>query len=52
MTDYRAAGVRFAWTELTQEDLSLQAETRAFLAAELGRDASSRPGLGTTLTRA
>jgi hypothetical protein len=52
MTDHRAGSVRFAWTELTPEELSLQAELRAFLAAELGRDASSRPGLGTTLTRA
>src|ERR1700761_533048 len=46
MTDHRAGGVRFAWTELTQEELSLQAEVRAFLAAELGRDPGRRPGLG------
>jgi alkylation response protein AidB-like acyl-CoA dehydrogenase len=46
MTDHRAGGVRFAWTELTPEELSLQAEVRAFLAAELGSDAGRRPGLG------
>jgi alkylation response protein AidB-like acyl-CoA dehydrogenase len=46
MTDHRAGGVRFAWTELTPEELSLQAEVRAFLAAELGREPGRRPGLG------
>src|SRR3984957_11075035 len=42
----RRAGVRFGWTELTPAELSLQAEVRAFLAAELGSDAGRRPGLG------
>ena len=42
----RRAGVRFGWTELTPAELSLQAEVRAFLAAELGNDAGRRPGLG------
>ena len=46
MTERRGGGVRFGWTELTTEELSLQAEVRAFLAAELGRDAGRRPGLG------
>jgi alkylation response protein AidB-like acyl-CoA dehydrogenase len=42
----RRGGVRFGWTELTPEELSLQAEVRAFLAAELGSEAGRRPGLG------
>ncbi len=46
MTERRSGGVRFGWTELTTEELSLQAEVRAFLEAELGRDAARRPGLG------
>ena len=46
MTERRGGGVRFGWTELTPEELSLQAEVRAFLAAELGREAGRRPGLG------
>src|SRR5258708_26054434 len=46
MTERRDGGVAFRWTELTPEELSLQAEVRAFLAAELGRDAGRRPGLG------
>jgi len=33
-------------TELTPAELSLQAEVRGFLAAELGREAGRRPGLG------
>jgi alkylation response protein AidB-like acyl-CoA dehydrogenase len=45
MSDQRGGGVRFAMTELTPAELSLQAEVRAFLAAELG-DRSRRPGLG------
>src|ERR1700749_2239951 len=45
MTERRSGGVRFARTELTPEELSLQAEVRAFLAAELG-DPGRRPGLG------
>jgi 3-oxocholest-4-en-26-oyl-CoA dehydrogenase alpha subunit len=45
MTDHRGVGVRFAGTELTPQELSLQAEVRAFLAAELG-DPGRRPGLG------
>jgi alkylation response protein AidB-like acyl-CoA dehydrogenase len=45
MTDHRGGGVHFAWTELTPAELSLQAEVRAFLAAELG-DPGRRPGLG------
>ena len=43
MTERRGGGVRLDWTELTQEELSLQAEVRAFLAAELGRDAGRCP---------
>jgi acyl-CoA dehydrogenase len=35
MTERGFGGVRFGWTELTPEELSLQAEVRAFLAAEL-----------------
>jgi alkylation response protein AidB-like acyl-CoA dehydrogenase len=46
MTERRGGGVRFGWTELTPAELSLQAEVRAFLAAELGREAGRRPGLG------
>src|ERR1700733_10611436 len=46
MTERRGGGVRFGAAELTAEELSLQAEVRAFLAAELGRDAGRRPGLG------
>lgn len=46
MTERRGGGVRFGWTELTPEEQSLQADVRAFLAAELGRDAGRRPGLG------
>src|SRR5271167_2327803 len=46
MTERRGSGVRFGATELTTGELSLQAEVRAFLAAELGRDAGRRPGLG------
>ena len=46
MTERRGGGVSFGWTELTPAELSLQAEVRAFLAAELGRDAGRRPGLG------
>src|ERR1700733_4543758 len=46
MTERRGGGVRFGWTELTARELSLQAEVRAFLAAELGREAGRRPGLG------
>src|SRR5258708_39405608 len=46
MTERRDGGVAFRWTELTPEELSLQAEVRAFLAAELGREAARRPGLG------
>ncbi|WP_395106238.1 acyl-CoA dehydrogenase family protein [Actinomadura sp. SCN-SB] len=45
MSDHRGGGVRFAPTELTAAELALQAEVRAFLAAELGA-ASRRPGLG------
>ena len=45
MTERRGGGVRFGAAELTAEELSLQAEVRAFLAAELGRDAGKRPGL-------
>jgi 3-oxocholest-4-en-26-oyl-CoA dehydrogenase alpha subunit len=45
VTDHRGAGVRFAGTELTPQELSLQAEVRAFLEAELG-DPGRRPGLG------
>jgi alkylation response protein AidB-like acyl-CoA dehydrogenase len=45
MTEPRG-GVRFGWTELTPAELSLQAEVRAFLAAELGGEAGRRPGLG------
>src|ERR1700733_5237307 len=45
MTEPRG-GVRFGRTELTARELSLQAEVRAFLAAELGREAGRRPGLG------
>jgi alkylation response protein AidB-like acyl-CoA dehydrogenase len=44
MTGHRD-GLRFAWTELTREELSLQAEVRTFLAAEFG-DPGRRPGLG------
>ena len=46
MTERRGGGVGFRWTELTPAELSLQAEVRAFLAAELGREAGRRPGLG------
>jgi alkylation response protein AidB-like acyl-CoA dehydrogenase len=46
MTERRGGGVRFGATVLTAEELSLQAEVRAFLATELGRDAGRRPGLG------
>ena len=46
MTERRGGGVRFDATELTAEELILQAEVRAFLAAELGREAARRPGLG------
>ena len=46
MTERRGSGVRFGWTELTPEELSLQAEVREFLAAELGGEAGRRPGLG------
>ena len=46
MTERRGGGVRFGAAELTAEELSLQAEVRAFLAAELGGDAGRRPGLG------
>jgi alkylation response protein AidB-like acyl-CoA dehydrogenase len=42
----RRGGVRFGRAELTAAELSLQAEVRAFLAAELGRDPGRRPGLG------
>lgn len=45
MTDDRGGGFHFSWTELTPAELSLQAEVRAFLAAELGRP-GRRPGLG------
>src|ERR1700685_254955 len=46
MTERTGGDVRFGATELTAEELSLQAEVRAFLAAELGREAGRRPGLG------
>jgi alkylation response protein AidB-like acyl-CoA dehydrogenase len=46
MTERRGGGVRFGWTELTPEELALQADVRAFLAAELGCEAGRRPGLG------
>src|SRR6201986_2552691 len=46
MTERRGGGVRFDWTQLTQEELSLQAEVRAFLAAELDGEPGRRPGLG------
>jgi alkylation response protein AidB-like acyl-CoA dehydrogenase len=46
MTERRGGGVRFGWTELTPEELSLQADVRAFLAAELGGTPGRRPGLG------
>src|ERR1700729_2927942 len=46
MTVRRGSGVRFDWTELTPAELSLQAEVRAFLAAELGAEPGRRPGLG------
>jgi 3-oxocholest-4-en-26-oyl-CoA dehydrogenase alpha subunit len=46
MTERRGGDVRFGATVLTAEELSLQAEVRAFLAAELGREAGRRPGLG------
>jgi len=46
MTERRGGGVHFDLTELTQEELSLQAEVRAFLAAELGGEPGRRPGLG------
>jgi alkylation response protein AidB-like acyl-CoA dehydrogenase len=45
MTDHRGGGIGFTWAELAPEELSLQAEVRAFLAAELG-DPGRRPGLG------
>jgi hypothetical protein len=43
MADHRGGGTRFARTELTPAELSLQAEVRAFLADELG-DPGRRPG--------
>src|ERR1700726_2012679 len=46
MTERKGGGVRFDWTELTPAELSLQAEVRAFLAAELGAEPDRRPGLG------
>jgi 3-oxocholest-4-en-26-oyl-CoA dehydrogenase alpha subunit len=46
MTERKGGGVRFDWTELTPAELSLQAEVRGFLAAEFGREAARRPGLG------
>jgi alkylation response protein AidB-like acyl-CoA dehydrogenase len=46
MTERKGGGVHFDLTELTPAELSLQAEVRAFLAAELGREAGRRPGLG------
>src|ERR1700722_14609601 len=46
MVERRGGGVRFDATELTARELSLQAEVRAFLVAELGRDTGRRPGLG------
>src|ERR1700722_5114176 len=46
MGERRGGGVRFDATELTARELSLQAEVRAFLVAELGRDTGRRPGLG------
>lgn len=57
MTDRQGGGVSFGWTELTPEELSLQAEVREFLAAELGDpgrpgepggsgESRRRPGLG------
>jgi alkylation response protein AidB-like acyl-CoA dehydrogenase len=46
MTERKDGGVRFDWTELTPAELSLQAEVRAFLAAELGAEPDRRPGLG------
>src|SRR6202453_3453868 len=46
MTERRGGGVRFGATELTAEELSLQAEVRALLAAELARERGGRPGLG------
>src|SRR6202451_1413440 len=46
MTQRRGGGVRFDLTELTPEELALQAEVRAFLPAELRRDPGRRPGLG------
>src|ERR1700734_2711891 len=42
----RRPGVRLGGPELTPAELSLQAEVRAFLAAELGSEAGRRPGLG------
>jgi alkylation response protein AidB-like acyl-CoA dehydrogenase len=46
MTERKGGGVRFDRTELTPAELSLQAEVRGFLAAEFGREAARRPGLG------
>src|SRR3984885_1128195 len=46
MTERKGGGVRFDWTDLTPAELSLQAEVRGFLAAEFGREAARRPGLG------
>jgi alkylation response protein AidB-like acyl-CoA dehydrogenase len=46
MTERKGGGVRFDWTELTPAELALQAEVRAFLAAELGAEPDRRPGLG------
>src|ERR1700753_1700544 len=48
MTERKGGGVRFDRTELTPAELSLQAEVRGFLAAEFGRAAARRPGLGMT----
>jgi alkylation response protein AidB-like acyl-CoA dehydrogenase len=45
MADHRGGGTRFARTDLTPAELSLQAEVRAFLADELGNP-GRRPGLG------
>jgi alkylation response protein AidB-like acyl-CoA dehydrogenase len=50
MTERKGGGVGFDWTELTPAELSLQAEVRAFLAAELGADPDRRPGLGMNAT--
>jgi hypothetical protein len=45
MTERKGGGARFDWTELTPVEPSLQAEVRAFLAAELGAEPDRRPGL-------